>query len=225
MTNKKSTKRALLVSAMAMVICFTMLLGTTFAWFTDSASSNGNIIKSGTLNIEMSWAEVNTSTWNTATEDVLTPMFTYQNYEPGYVDAKYIKLDNVGTLDFNYKLRLVAADNTALNGIVDVIDVYYYDSQVTLERGNVGSGTKLGSLREVLATGFTFGAGSLYDSADSGISTKTITIAFKMRETAGNEYQGIDLGSTFSVQVLAAQMESEFDSIDNDYDHDAEYDA
>ena len=51
MTNKKSTKRALLVSAMAMVICFTMLLGTTFAWFTDSASSNGNIIKSGTLNI------------------------------------------------------------------------------------------------------------------------------------------------------------------------------
>lgn len=226
MTNTKSTKRALLVSVMAMVICFTMLLGTTFAWFTDEVTSSGNIIKSGTLDIEMSWAEVNTSTWNTATDDVLAPMFTYKNYEPGYVDAKYIKLENVGTLDFNYKLRLVAADNTVLNGIVDVIDVYYYDSEITLTRSNVGSGTRLGTLRDVLATGFTFGAGSLYDADDNtGDSVKTITIAFKMRESAGNQYQGLELGSTFSVQVLAAQMESEKDSLGTDYDNNAEYDA
>ena len=48
MTNKANTKRALLMSIIAMVLCFTMLLGTTFAWFTDEATSKGNKIVAGT---------------------------------------------------------------------------------------------------------------------------------------------------------------------------------
>ena len=47
MTNTKSTKRALLASVMAMLLCFSMLLGTTFAWFTDSAASGSNVITAG----------------------------------------------------------------------------------------------------------------------------------------------------------------------------------
>ena len=39
MTNVKITKRALLASVIAILICFTMLIGTTFAWFTDSVES------------------------------------------------------------------------------------------------------------------------------------------------------------------------------------------
>ena len=52
MTNKK-TKRALLASVMAMLLCFTMLLGTTFAWFTDSASTAVNKIQAGTLDVKL----------------------------------------------------------------------------------------------------------------------------------------------------------------------------
>ena len=53
MTNKKTTKRALLSSVLSLVICFTMLIGTTFAWFTDSVTSTGNIIQAGTLKIDL----------------------------------------------------------------------------------------------------------------------------------------------------------------------------
>ena len=44
MTNRKSTKRALLGSVMAMVLCRAMLVGATFAWFTDTASTGVNKI-------------------------------------------------------------------------------------------------------------------------------------------------------------------------------------
>lgn len=53
MTKTKTTKRALFGSVIALALCFTMLLGTTYAWFTDSAASSGNIIQSGTLNIDL----------------------------------------------------------------------------------------------------------------------------------------------------------------------------
>ena len=52
MTNRKTTKKALLGSLLALVLCFSMLVGTTFAWFTDSEFINGNKIQAGTLDIE-----------------------------------------------------------------------------------------------------------------------------------------------------------------------------
>ena len=57
MTNAKSTKKALIASVLSLVLCFTMLLGTTFAWFTDSVTSSNNIIKAGNLDVEMYWAD------------------------------------------------------------------------------------------------------------------------------------------------------------------------
>ena len=228
MTNTKSTKRALLVSVMAMVICFTMLLGTTFAWFTDEVTSSGNIIKSGTLDIKMSWAEADvapaSAVWNASSDtDTLSTMFDYQNYEPGFVEAKHIKIENVGTLDFNFKLHLVATNLSNVSILADKIDVYYFDEAVDLTRGTVGNGERLGTLREVLAADYYFGNDYLDDKDVTTNNTKTITLAFKMVESADNTYQGLALGSDFSVQVLAAQRVSEDDTIGNDYDEDAEW--
>ena len=56
MRQKKSTRKALLSSAISLMLCLAMLIGTTFAWFTDSVTSAGNIIKSGKLDVEMYWA-------------------------------------------------------------------------------------------------------------------------------------------------------------------------
>ena len=53
MTNKKTTKRALMMSVVSLFLCFTMLLGTTYAWFTDSGTSSGNKIMAGTLDIKL----------------------------------------------------------------------------------------------------------------------------------------------------------------------------
>ena len=59
MTKTRSTKKALLLSAFSLLICFSMLIGTTFAWFTDSVTSANNIIKSGNLDIELEYAVFN----------------------------------------------------------------------------------------------------------------------------------------------------------------------
>ena len=225
MTNKKSTKRALLVSAMAMVICFTMLLGTTFAWFTDSASSNGNIIKAGTLDVEMKWAEANVAladaVWveETGTDDELAPMFTYTKWEPGYVEAKYIEISNPGTLAFNYKLRIVPVSATVTT-LATTIDVYYYATAQEVYRSDLDPEDPadtvkyLGTLNNVLNGDFAV------EELEAGQS-EAITLVFKMNENAGNDFQNMDLGTQFSVQVLATQKASESDSIGTDYDANA----
>ncbi|MBQ3552287.1 MAG: hypothetical protein IJA35_03910, partial [Clostridia bacterium] len=57
MSKSNLTKKALISSVIALVLCATMLLGTTFAWFTDTVESSGNIIKSGDLEVKMYWAD------------------------------------------------------------------------------------------------------------------------------------------------------------------------
>ena len=230
MTNTKSTKRALLVSVMAMVICFTMLLGTTFAWFTDSKTNSGNIIQSGTLKATFKWADgsvdapADDAAWNDAAS--ADAIFTYDNWEPGYVYARHIKVENVGSLAFNYDLRIVNVGATS--SLTDVIDVYV-KAGATIPTRNLSGFTKVGNLTTVMGdtTASLFAAavrGSL-EAEDDAATTDvvedidTFTIVFKMQETAGNEYQNLTLGN-FSVKLYAVQKSSETDSIDNDYDKD-----
>ena len=65
MTSSKSTKRALIFSTLAILLCAAMLIGTTFAWFTDTASTGVNKIQAGNLNIELQMKD-NTGNWVTA---------------------------------------------------------------------------------------------------------------------------------------------------------------
>ena len=85
----KNTKRSLMSSVVALLLCFAMLLSTTYAWFTDSAISESNIIQSGNLDVEMYWSETLLATdsneWKNADG---VPIFTYDNWEPGYTDVK-----------------------------------------------------------------------------------------------------------------------------------------
>ena len=85
MTNTKSTKRALLASVMALLLCFSMLLSTTFAWFTDSVTSGNNIIKSGNLDIELEYAVFNDDGTFKEWKDVkdASDILTNTLWEPG----------------------------------------------------------------------------------------------------------------------------------------------
>jgi len=56
---KNATKSALLMSVMSLMLCFTMLLGTTFAWFTDNAASTNNVIKAGNLDVVLEYKTLN----------------------------------------------------------------------------------------------------------------------------------------------------------------------
>ena len=218
MTKKYSTKKALVASLLSLVLCFSMLIGTTFAWFTDSVTSANNIIKSGNLDIEMYWAEGTEDPTNASWTDASTgAIFNYDNWEPGYVEVRHIKIANEGTLALKYKVQIVA--NGEVSDLADVIDVYYVDPAIQVaDRAALANAPKLGTLTEVLAGLGESGNGTLEaDTAD------TITIALKMQETAGNEYMNKSIGSNFSIQLLATQLTSESDSFDNQYDADAKY--
>ena len=123
MNNSKSTKRSLLMSALALVMCLSMFVGSTFAWFTDSVTSSNNIIKSGTLEVAMTYADEVGGTYEDASKGAI---FDYKLWEPGYTQVKYVKLENLGTLALQYKLTVtpnVVNANEKVK-LADVIDVY-----------------------------------------------------------------------------------------------------
>ena len=217
MTKRRTTKTSLVTSAIALLLCFTMLLGTTFAWFTDSVTSAGNIIQTGTLDVEMYWAEgtedPSTVTWQDASRGAI---FNYNNWEPGYVEVRHIKIENKGSLALTYKLSIIA--NGEVSDLSDVIDVYYLDPAAQIAaRDQLNANNKLGTLTEVLANLAETGTGSLAKG-----ESDTVTLALKMQETAGNEYQEKALcDGGFSVQLLATQAVGEFDSFGDDYDNNA----
>ena len=85
MTNRKSTKRALLGSVVAMVLCLAMLVGATFAWFTDTASTGVNKIQAGNLDVKLMYS-TDMQTWKEATDQ--TKLFDDNAlWEPGYTQV------------------------------------------------------------------------------------------------------------------------------------------
>lgn len=213
MNQKKGTKRTLVASVMSLVLCMAMLIGTTFAWFTDSVTSTGNIIKSGTLDVAMEWADGTTDPDNTIWKDAGEgAIFNYDLWEPGYTEVRHIKIENQGTLALKYQLSIIA--NGEVSELTDVIDVYYLDpAKQVSERTDLSADMKIGTLTQVLAAIDTTASGNL----EAG-QNHTITLAFKMQETAGNEYQNKSIGSDFRVILSATQLELESDSFDNQYD-------
>ncbi len=218
MTKNKSTKRALLASLLSLVLCVTMLVGTTFAWFTDSVTSLGNVIKSGNLDVEMYWAEGKTDPADTTWIDASTgAIFNSKLWEPGYTEVRHIKIANVGSLALKYQLHIAA--NGDVSELADVIDVYFLDpAQTVADRTALAGLTPVGTLTEVLA-GMPGNASGELSANESDV----ITLALKMRENAGNEYQNKEIGSDFIVQLLATQLTEEKDSFDEQYDAGAEF--
>ena len=229
----RSKKQALLNSVLSLVLCISMLLGTTFAWFTDEVTSENNIIKSGTLDVEMFWKNPGESdeAWKNAKEGAI---FNYAYWEPGYVEAKCLKVANVGDLAFQYRLFVVPNNDVAAGmKLAEVLDVYVSTTEIT-GRGDIANMTRLGTLKELMANPNGVDDGVLLPAADKGAKDDVVEpageyytgevavcIALKMQETAGNEYMNLNLGDGFKVQLLATQYTYEKDSFGADYDTDS----
>ncbi len=228
MTQKKSTKRALISSLLILAMCFTMLAGTTFAWFTDSVTSGNNVIKSGKLDVAFEWANgkddpaAAATTWTDASTGAI---FNYDLWEPGYTEVRHIRIANKGNLALKYKLQIVA-DGTVTD-LAKVIDVYYFDpAQQIADRAALDNETAMGTLEVALAGMDTTATGALVPEGKEGNglkSSEVITIALKMKTDAGNEYQNLSIGSSFTIMLLATQYTFESDSFDELYDENAEY--
>ncbi len=226
---KSSTKGALFTSALALLLCFVMLLGTTFAWFTDEVTSTNNKIQAGTLEIDMLVKDVDEadSEYKSVKADK-SAIFNYTNWEPGYIEPKHVKVDTDGSLALKYTLKIVPIGDVEI--LADVIDVYYAPSQVALPDRSLAGLTRVGTLREVIAgmNGLIINDQLIPEAAATtlGKTANTedfATIALKMVESAGNEYQGKKIGTTFDINLFATQFTYEEDSFDNMYDEDAPF--
>ena len=211
------SKRALLASILSVVVCAAMLAGSTFAWFTDSVTSAGNIIKSGNLDVALEWANgteaLDTAEWKDASTNAI---FNYDLWEPGYTEARHVRISNKGNLALKYEIRIAA--NGEVSKLADVIDVYYIkDGKQITSRTGLTDENKIGTLSQVLANPYAAKGHIL--AGENAVDVATI--ALKMQESAGNEYQGLAIGSDFSIQLVATQYTSESDSFDDQYDKDA----
>ena len=225
MNKAVNTKRALLASALSMILSAAVLIGTTFAWFTDSVTNKGNIIKSGTLDVAMEWADgtedPDTADWKDASRGAI---FNYDLWEPGYSEVRHVRISNIGSLAFKYEIRIIATGE--VSELADVIDVYYVPGgQQISDRTGLSDSMKIGTLSEVLAKPYAANGWLAGKNGDT-VSADVATVALKMQESAGNEYQGLSIGSEFAVQLTATQYTYEEDGFgSSDYDAAAEYDG
>ena len=109
-----------------------MLIGTTFAWFTDSVTSASNIIKSGNLDVGLEQKDMSETTYKDAEEGAI---FDYQLWEPGYTQVKNIKISNKGSLAFKYQLNIYSSVKPATGeaNLADVIDAMVEEAIQTRE--------------------------------------------------------------------------------------------
>ena len=208
-----SIKRPLLGSLLLLLLCFAMLIGTTFAWFTDSVSSTGNKIQSGSLKLKLE--RLVDSTWTDITKST-APLFDYALWEPGYTDYAVLRISNDGTLALKWEAKLI--HNGTLNALADVIDVYItqFVDETPAEPADfaaVRDWHKFGTLRDFLTSFEANTKGNLAANESAYLG-----IALHMQESADNRYQDLDLG-TFDLTISATQDTVEADGFyDNQYD-------
>ena len=225
MKKRNGLKRTLALAVIFVFALCSMWAGTTYAWFTDSATSSGNIIASGILDVTMEYKNnLNDPEWTDAST---TAIFNYDNWEPGYTEVKYVKVANVGTLDFDYQITIYpnitpTAGEVNLSDVIDVYVLKGATANFTSFANVQSSAVAMGNMTKVM--GKVLVDGSLYDEDDANASEEIIAIALHMQETAGNEYMGLSAGNGFTVQLLAKQKVSESDSFGPNYDKGAEYD-
>ena len=208
MNNKRATKRALLTSVMALAMCVVMLVGTTFAWFTDTASTGVNKIQAGNLDIELQMKD-NNGKWVNAEGKTLLFLVkgeipaegTQILWEPGctyYVPQ--IRVLNKGNLAVKFEYVPEALGVTG-----KLAEVLTFTAKTFDEEGNEDSDINIEP--EVLKP---------------GEASPAWSFGYHMDENAGNEYQNAT-ATGMCVTVLATQASYEKDSFDDQYDKDAEY--
>ena len=225
MTKAKNTKRALVSSILSLIVCVSMLIGSTFAWFTDSVTSGNNKIVAGTLEVDLLMADENGNYDSIAGENAaifgegsLAQDNAQQTlWEPGKTQIVYLAVENKGNLDLKYNIALNVVDG----GLIGSLEYAIVDGA---QYGALDIYTNWATLKANAQTGDVV-AGTTVAAPNGAITvaekTEYFALAVHMKEEADNKYQGKDI--TIDVTVLATQLASEFDSFDNQYDVDADY--
>ena len=235
-TQKNSVRRSLVVSATALVISVAMLIGTTFAWFTDSVSSGTNKIVAGNLDVELEYLD--NGKWNPVTED--TQLFsavesngTANLWEPNHTEVAYLRIRNAGTLALNYTLNVTPINEvggiSAKDGKPFKLSDYLvfgkaepdtettYATRAAAQSAADNKGLDQGRLKVT---------GKLSAETANTPVYKYLNLVIYMPQDVGNE-ANYKAGTTapsidFGITLYATQAQEEKDSFDNTYDQNAD---
>ena len=247
MTNSKSTKRALLTSVLALLMCVTMLVGATFAWFTDTASTGINKIQAGNLDLEVEYRTTADGEWKTL--DKATDLFGAAGtlFEPGHTRVVELKITNAGNLALKYKIGMNVVSETA--GTNKDSKSYKLSEYLKVATTGIQSGLTGDPLTDQVAaameslifqrnvssiwTARDFASFELEKAGNGNVhalqpgDARILGIKVYMPESVGNEANAktpADAASiNFGLHVVATQYTTERDSFDNKYDKDATY--
>ena len=211
--NQKATKRALLTSVMALVMCVVMLVGTTFAWFTDTASTAVNKIVAGNLDVDIvdeNGDSLDGGTLRFVNKENQSNIL----WEPGVTfHTEGFRIKNAGNLALKWKIAI--NKDSASTGVVEgsngkqgmnLLDVI--DFSVVSSKAKDAEAVKIDEF--------------VGHTDANTVDSTTYYIKGTMQTSAGNDYQDLTLEG-ITITVYATQDTVENDSFNNQYDKDATY--
>lgn len=212
-------KKALLICTLCLFVCFTMLIGTTFAWFTDSVSSGKNSIVSGTLDIELTYDDNGTDTVVDETTILFNDIETGK-WEPGVMSVEVLTITNKGNLALDYQLTFdISNDNAASNGktLADMLKVAIVEGEVELTRDDA----LLLDYKPIKLFGI---KGSMNETT---AVSETYTLVVYWEPTEEDSYFNSEDSTVYTIDLglnlFATQASFEEDYFDDQYDKFASY--
>lgn len=195
----KAVKRSIILCALSLALCVALLVGSTFAWFSDSITNSGNTISAGSLQAQWSYRTLNsddTAEYTAVGEEL--PLFSSDTvWQPGEPHGYDFKVENTGSVDFEWELTIDLADTAgeSQNNLTDVLVVYVdgVKSEVGFTDGAVAvviNGTLVATDDET--------------TAETDESSCEFSLAFAIHEDAGNDYQNSSV--SFSLTLSARQV-------------------
>ena len=227
----KSKKSALLLSFTSLLLCFAMLAGSTFAWFTDTATTGVNKIQAGNLDIKLQYK--NSTTHGEFTEaNKETPVFDNNaQWEPGHVEYVVLKVSNAGSLALKYKLGInIANEEGSTNVYNNEFKLSDYIRFAVLDGDQTGNSVDRDALVAAAMDSKLIKEGYSKEDhllAGENNNEKVVTLVVWMPTTVDNKANhkkdaaapSVELG----INVVAKQLNYENDSFGPDYDKDATY--
>ena len=230
----RMTKKALLISVLALVVCLAMLTGTTFAWFTDQETSGNNQIIAGNLDVKL-YHTNSADTNELVTESI--PLFdTVKRWEPGAVIWENLIVENAGNLALKYLLTLTVGEESVhtVNGVNYKLSDKLFVKFVTDANGDY---TAFNGTREDAIALFANGGETLTEFNAEGTllpkeetateyPTNTIGVVIYWMPSENDNIYNMNNGKTpelsanIGVILNATQLNNEEDAFGSDYDKD-----
>lgn len=228
MNESTKTKKALRGSLLALFLCIVLLIGTTFAWFTDTASTGVNKIQAGNLDVELEYSH-NMVDWQAANEN--TQMFDDDVlWEPGHTEVVYLRVRNAGNLALKYNIATNSYDME--RGKNAAGDLFYIDQYLKI--GTAQTDTAFAN-REAAIAAIADNEKTIAKETQiskdwtvlkAGEESKPTAVVLYMSTTVGNEANNVQSWRKPSLKGLglvvnATQATVESDSFNNTYDENA----